>query len=117
MRPSSLTTHTRLSDTGKKTPAAGRCRSLARMVKGAKEIALVAGGKGPLSAEHHRQDAIVLGRVDAGRASTLRFGKRDLLTVERTLDARIEHINREAEARDRIPVGMRAYLPEIKPRI
>ena len=28
-------------------------------------------GEGALSAEHHGQDALVLGRVDAGRARTL----------------------------------------------
>src|SRR5262245_11937774 len=78
---------------------------------------LLASREGPLRAEHHGEDAIVLGGVDASRTRTLRFGERDQLTVERRLDARIEHVNRKTEASNRVPVVDHAYGPEVEARI
>src|SRR5262245_52153257 len=69
---------------------------------------LLAGRKGPLGAEMHRQDALVLGRVDAGRTQARRLAKRDTLSVKRSLDARVEHFNGEAEASHGVPVGVTA---------
>src|SRR5262245_43478067 len=77
----------------------------------------VGGREGPLRAEHHGEDAIVLGRVDTSRTGALRFGERDQLTVECRLDARIENVNRKTEASNRVPVVDHAYGPEVEARI
>src|SRR5215510_219517 len=44
--------------------------------------ALFAGREGALSAEHHGEDAVVLGRIGAGRTCALRLVERERLPVE-----------------------------------
>src|SRR5262249_39068940 len=56
----------------------------------------------------------VPGRVQAGRASTCCLAERDRLSIERGLYARIEYLNRQPEAGNRIPVGMRTEGPEVE---
>src|SRR5436309_1342723 len=87
---------------------------LARMVKRAKEIALVRRGEGALSAEHDGENAVVLGRVGPGRTRALRLAERDRLPVEQGLDARVHHVDRETEARHGIPIGVRTDGPEVE---
>src|SRR5262249_36546161 len=77
----------------------------------------VAGGEVALSAEHGRDDALVLGHVGAGRTQALRLPKGDRLPVERGVDVRVEHLDRETEAGHRVPVGVRADGPEVEARV
>src|SRR6185295_10588794 len=67
-----------------------------------------------LSAEHHGQNALVLGRVDAGRTQTLRLAERERLPVHRSLNARVLHVNCETEASHRIPVGHSTHGPVVE---
>src|SRR5262245_4015407 len=83
------------------------------MVKRAKVKSLL-GNERTLSAECYSQDALVLGGVDSGRTQALRLAERDLLPVERCFNARVDHINREAEASHWIPAGHRAHGPEVE---
>jgi len=53
---------------------------VARMVKRAKKIVLLARDKGALDTERDGGDAVVLGRVDPGRTCALRLVERDCLT-------------------------------------
>src|SRR5262245_43020849 len=87
------------------------------MVKRAAVFALLARGEAPLSAERDGQDALILGKIEAGWTQALRLAKRDRLPVKRSLDARVDHINREAEASHRIPAGHRANGPVVVARI
>jgi hypothetical protein len=52
------------------------------MVKRAEVKSLFA-RENPLCAEHHRHNALVLGRVEAGRTQALRLAERHRLPVER----------------------------------
>src|SRR5262245_33418415 len=65
-----------------------------------------------LGAEYDRDDALVLGRVDAGRTCALGLVERDRLSFERGLDAGVEHVNCKTEACHRVPVSVRADGPE-----
>src|SRR5215470_20232737 len=60
---------------------------VARMVKRAKVKSLL-GHERTLSAECHRQDTLVLRRVEASHTQALGLAERDLLPVERRLNAR-----------------------------
>src|SRR5215510_6117330 len=86
---------------------------VARMVKRAKVKSLFRNER-TLSAERYSQNTLVLGRVEAARTQALRLAERDLLPLEPGLDARVEHVNREAEASHRIPVGHSAHGPEVE---
>src|SRR5262245_49305696 len=87
------------------------------MVKRLRVVWLFGGRKRALSAEGNRQDTIVLGRVEAGWTCALRLSEGDRLPVEPGLDAGVEHVNRETEARHRIPVVDHAHGPEVEARI
>src|SRR6267142_6444328 len=78
---------------------------VARMVNTRQVKSSLARCEGTLSAERHGQDALVLGGVGAGRTQAHGLAERDRLPLERGLDARVLHINREPEASHRIPVG------------
>src|SRR5262245_12828044 len=80
----------------------------------AEEIVSLARGEGPLRAEHHRDDALVFGRIEAGRAQALGLAERHLLPVKRCLDADVVHLERKPEARRGEPVLDQAYNPEIE---
>src|SRR5262249_1896754 len=84
---------------------------------GLKRLSSLAGDEGPLRAEVHRQDAQVLGGIGARRTRTLRLAERDRLPVERGLHLGPHHVNREPEACDRVPVGVRADEPEVEARV
>src|SRR5262245_20846936 len=77
----------------------------------------VSGHEAALGGEYARDDALILGRIEAGGTCTLGLGERDQLSVERGLDAGVEHVNRETEASDRVPVGVTADGPEDEARI
>src|SRR5262249_19815037 len=70
-----------------------------------------------LGAEHDRSRAQVPGGVSAGRTSTLRFADGDRLSLERRLDAGVEHVNREPQTRYREPVLVGTNLPEAVARV
>src|SRR5262245_15734826 len=76
--------------------------------------ALFAGREGALGAEHDGQDAVVLGRVGAGRTRALRLAEGERLPIEPSLDARVEHVDGETEASHRVPVVDHAHGPEVE---
>src|SRR5438093_188040 len=90
---------------------------LARMVKRAKEIALLAAGEQAHGAEPGGDDALIPGRIGAGWACALRLVERDRLPFECGFDARVEHLDRETEAWHGVPIGVRADGPEVEARI
>src|SRR5262249_25512996 len=57
----------------------------------------VAAGKCPLRAEHHRDDTLVLGGVEAGRTGADALRQGDLRSIERCHVPRVEHVDREPE--------------------
>src|SRR5262245_33486458 len=75
------------------------------------------GHEGALGAERDGQDALVLGSVESRGTQPLCLTERDRLPVERSLNARVLHVNRETEARHGIPVIDHANLPEVEARI
>src|SRR5262249_9438832 len=80
-------------------------------------IESLVGAPGALRAERDRPDALVFGLVGTGRASAHRLAERDGLAAERAVDAGVEDVNREAEARHREPVVVRADRKEGMPRM
>src|SRR5215813_12896788 len=97
----------------KKSSGSRALPEVARMVN-TRLVKSLLGDERPLSAERDSQDALIFGRVDSGRTQALCLAERDLLPVKRGLNARVHHINRETEACHRIPVGHRAYAPEVE---
>src|SRR5262249_43102955 len=78
---------------------------------------LFGGRKRTLSAEHHPDDALILGGIGAGRPGADALRQSDLRAAERGPDAVVLHVDREPEAGDRIPVSVRAHRPEHEARI
>src|SRR5438132_1757247 len=68
-------------------------------------------------AEIDRQDALILGRVDAGRASPDALRQRDLGAFEGGLDVEIQHLDRKPEAGHGIPVLLPGDGPVREARI
>src|SRR5262245_45594700 len=71
----------------------------------------VAACEAPLCAEHGRNDALVLGGVNAGWARTLGLAERDGLSIKRRFDSRVLHFNRKSEPSHRVPVRVLADHP------
>src|SRR5690349_9225889 len=102
----------------RKTSGSRALPEVARMVNTRRgKVALFGRCERALSAERHGQDALVLGSVESGRPQALCLAERDLLSVKRRLDACVEHVNRETEARDWIPIGHSADGPVVEARI
>src|SRR5262249_11272133 len=87
------------------------------MVNTRRGIVLLARGERTLSTERHGQNSLVLGGVDSGRTQALRLAEGDELSVKRALNAHVNHVKRETEARYRVPVGHRAHGPVVVARI
>ena len=68
-----------------------------------------------LSAEHHRGDANVLDRVDAGRAGADFRAEGDRLARHCQVDVGVQHVDRKPQTRQREPSVVRATDQYVKP--
>src|SRR6476660_4187871 len=82
----------------RKTSGSRALPEVSRMVKRAKVKPSFARCEGPIRTESHRQDALVLRQIAAGRTQARRLAERHRLPVERCLDTRVSHVNRKTEA-------------------